>query len=170
MGRPNKLVKLMDTTLPSKTDFRRKLYKPSDSEAQDIFAILNKNIFGNDLATVPITLKRIQLAYGWCDGRTDPDGTFYTHEIKIGPSHGCLQWFATILAHEMVHHWQWSIYSNERYASGIPWTKSAIMSHGPSFFKWKKPLEKYGIPLKSGYNSPRISPKKGKKLSKIKGL
>jgi hypothetical protein len=152
MGRPNKLVQLMNTKLPTKSEFNKKLYRPSNSEVQDIFAILNKNIFGNDLAPVDIVLKRIHMAYGWCEGRTDANGTFYTHEIKMSPIHGCLQWFATILAHEMVHHWQWSIYSNERYEQGLSLSKAAIMSHGPSFYKWKKPLEKYGIPLNTGYN------------------
>lgn len=151
MGRPNNLVKLMATELPKKSDYKKKLFVPTEECAYETFDTLNKHIFGKDLKHCPIVFKRLRMAYGWCEGRTTPDGDFYTHEIKLAPRHGCLQWFATILAHEMVHHWQWSILSNERYAKGIPWRRAAIMSHGPSFFKWKKPLEKYGIPLNTGY-------------------
>ena len=151
MSKLNKLVKMMATTLPTKTDFKKKLFSPTPDIAYETFDILNKHIFGNDLKRCPIIIKRLRMAYGWCDGRTTPDGDFYTHEIIISPRHGCLQWFATILAHEMVHHWQWSILSNERYDKGIPWKRAAIMSHGPSFYKWKNPLEKYGIPLNAGY-------------------
>ena len=154
MSRPNKLVKLMTTELPTKTDFRKRLYKPTTEEAQDMFNILNKHIWHNELTICPIEIRRLRMAYGWCDGRTNPDGDFYTHSISVAPQHGCLQWFITILAHEMVHHWQWSIYSNNR-AKTMPYSKAAIMSHGPSFYEWKKPLEKYGIPLQSGYHSPR---------------
>lgn len=151
MARTNNLTRIMATTLPSRTEFKRKLFVPTADIANHTFNALNNHIFGKDLKPCPIEFKRLRLAYGWCEGRTNADAEFYTHKITIAPRHGCLQWFATILAHEMVHHWQWSIYSNERYESGIPWNRAGIMSHGPSFYKWKKPLEKYGISLKSGY-------------------
>jgi hypothetical protein len=150
VGRPNKLAKAMATELPSRTDFKKKLFRPNSEQTYEMFDIINKNIFGNNLVRVPIKIRRLRMAYGWCEGRTNPDGEFYTHEIKIAPSHGCLQWFISILSHEMVHHWQWSILSNER-AETMPFNRAAIMSHGPSFYQWKKPLNKYGISLKSGY-------------------
>jgi hypothetical protein len=47
------------------------------------------------------------------------------------------------MAHEMVHQFQWDILSNERQSQGL----GPIMSHGPSFFAWRKPLAEYNIPL-----------------------
>jgi hypothetical protein len=44
----------------------------------------------------------------------------------------------------MVHQYQWDIYSKERAVEG----KEPIMSHGPSFYKFRKQLAEYGIVLK----------------------
>ena len=51
------------------------------------------------------------------------------------------------LAHEMVHQWQWEVLSPQRHEKGKP----AIMSHGPSFYAWRKPLNEYLIPLTRMY-------------------
>ena len=48
-----------------------------------------------------------------------------------------------VVAHEMVHQYQWDILSNDREDQGLP----PIMSHGPSFFAWREPLAEYNIPL-----------------------
>jgi hypothetical protein len=50
----------------------------------------------------------------------------------------------------MVHQHQWDIYSKERDKEG----KEPIMSHGPSFYKFRKQLSEHGIVLKksSGMN------------------
>jgi|TARA_Y100000034_G_C6884123_1_gene405681 hypothetical protein len=154
----NKLTKLMATKLPCRRnaiwnpnkgpEFLRKNYLATEDTAQEIFDVLNKNIWNSELERTNIEIGRIRGSYGWCLGLNTPAGEFYTKKIKLTPKWGCLQWFITILAHEMVHHWQCSIYSNERYESGMPWSKSFIMSHGPSFHRWKASLAKYDIPLK----------------------
>jgi len=53
--------------------------------------------------------------------------------------------YISTLAHEMVHQYQWDIYSNIRVKRGL----TRHMSHGPSFYIWRNKLSKYGIALKS---------------------
>jgi hypothetical protein len=55
----------------------------------------------------------------------------------------------TVLAHEMVHQYQWDIYSVKRERQGL----TNIMSHGPSFFEWKDRLAEFAIDLRTAYNT-----------------
>jgi hypothetical protein len=66
-------------------------------------------------------------------------------EIAISDKWFCRQWFIDTLAHEMAHQYQWDIDGPKRVAEG----KEPIMSHGPSFFKHKVKLDKYGLNLKT---------------------
>ena len=53
------------------------------------------------------------------------------------------------LAHEMAHQYQWDIDGVKRIKRG--W--EPLMSHGPSFFKHRKSINKYGLVLKDSTQS-----------------
>ena len=52
-----------------------------------------------------------------------------------------------VLAHEMSHQYQWLVRGAVRRSKN----REPIMSHGPSFFEFKKKMAEYGIPLKDCY-------------------
>lgn len=142
------LRKLMSTPLPTITSQKRLCFRPSLSQIEQIYKLLNKEIFGNSLKKPKIYLTpRCRTYWGWCHGKIElKDGTYC--EIKLMDKWYCIQWMITILAHEMVHQYQWDIYSSKRESNG----QDSIMSHGPSFFQFKRKLARYRIPLKVSYS------------------
>ena len=80
--------------------------------------------------------------------------------IRVSDRWYCRQWLINTLAHEMVHQYQWDIYSKERFHQG----KDPIMSHGPSFYVFRDQLKEHGIVLKKSIGITRWF--KYQKLSK----
>jgi hypothetical protein len=117
-------------------------YKPDTNEAQKVHRLLNRYVFNNALRKTRFNIKNLKDIWAMCDGRVDR-GKFFTEQIFLTNKFPHKAMFVTAIAHEMVHQWQWEVYSAERYKQG----KSLIMSHGPSFYQWKKPLAEYMIPL-----------------------
>ena len=66
-------------------------------------------------------------------------------EIQLSDKWFCRQWFVDTLAHEMAHQYQWDIDGVKRMKRG--WDPQ--MSHGPSFFKHRENIDKYGMNLKT---------------------
>jgi hypothetical protein len=65
-------------------------------------------------------------------------------KIRLSDKWYCKQWLINTLAHEMAHQYQWDVYSKTRHLEG----KYPVMSHGPSFYTFRKQLAKYGLVLK----------------------
>lgn len=140
------LKALMDTELPSKTDQRLKKYRPTLKEVRALYRLINREVFYNRLPTPKFVLKRLYDAVGMCEGREGPIRKTKSHcTIYLADRYYCRQWFISTLAHEMVHQYQWDIYSNIRVKKG----GKRHMSHGPSFYIWRKKLSKFGIALKA---------------------
>lgn len=109
-------------------------YRPTVEDAWRWFHILNEQIFGNKLK--PVDDIKIVRHYGThayynyfrkCDeGYPANDMSFYTvfKDEKL---------FVEILAHEMIHHFQYSY--NEP------------LGHGPSFWAWRDNLKLKGLTL-----------------------
>ena len=93
-----------------------------------------------DGTMLPPKFRRTRSNDYWACYENDPQerqGTIYINY----KSH----WQMTaIFFHEMVHQYQWDVYSNIRVQRGLP----RHMSHGPTFYIWRKKLAKYGIALK----------------------
>jgi len=145
-----KVQKMLEMALPTKADYRKMPYRPTTQDATAIFTELNEMVFGSILDIPPIILKRLRKSWGWCYGETElRHGKQWpiTIEIQLYPYYPSAHVFVAILAHEMVHHWQWSVYSVERVALG----KEPLMSHGPSFYKWRSALEKHKILLSRNF-------------------
>lgn len=140
------LKALMDEPLPSKSDQRAKRYRPKMKEVKAIYRLINREVFYNQLPMPKLVLRRLHDALGMCIGHDGPIRKTKSHvSIHLTDRYYCRQWFVSTLAHEMVHQYQWDIYSNIRVKRGLP----RHMSHGPSFYIWRKKLGKFGIALKA---------------------
>jgi len=140
------LKKLMDEPLPSKSLQRTKPYRPKMKEVKALFRLINREIFYNRLPMPKFELKRLKDCIGICAGGEGPVRKTKSYcTIYLADRYYCRQWFISTLAHEMVHQYQWDVYSNILVKRGYP----RHMSHGPTFYLWRKKLSKYNIALKS---------------------
>jgi hypothetical protein len=127
---------------------RKRKYDANEDDAVEAYHLLNKYVFDNVLNCPKFNIKRTRGYWGMCDGRMDmSDERFFVEEIILSKKFTHKAMFVATLAHEMVHQWQWEVLSPQRYEEG----KTPIMSHGPSFYAWRKPLHKYLIPLTRAY-------------------
>lgn len=134
----------MDEELPSKTDQRLKKYRPNIEEVKAIYRLINREVFYNKLPMPKFIVKRLYDAVGMCEGKDGPIRKTKSHcTIYLADRYYCRQWFISTLAHEMVHQYQWDVYSNIRVKKG----NKRHMSHGPSFYIWRKKLSNFGIAL-----------------------
>lgn len=136
----------MEEPLPSKTAQRKQLYRPKIDEVMALYRLINREVFYGRLPTPKIYLTRLHGAIGVCEGKEGPLRKTKSYcTITISDRYYCRQWLISTLAHEMVHQYQWDIFSNVRVKQGLP----RHMSHGPSFYIWRKKLNKFGIGLKA---------------------
>jgi hypothetical protein len=109
------------------------LYRPTIKEVRIWFAILNDIVFHGVLPKFRyIILNTKKCYYGACNGH-ELNGKLWC-ELELQPEFKDFAFFIAILAHEMIHMYQWTI--NKRG-----------MSHGPYFWVWAKEFKKYDIPL-----------------------
>jgi hypothetical protein len=140
------LKNLMMTELPPLTFQRKISYVTNIREVKALYRLINATIFNDKLSMPKIYVKpRMRDMWGQCYGAD----TLYNKGksrcvIMLSERWYCKQWLIMALAHEMVHQWQWDIYSKKRMRQGL----EPLMSHGPSFHQWKDKLKKHGIPLK----------------------
>lgn len=138
---------LMDKELPDLRYQRAKKYRPKLKEIQAIYRCINREVFYGKLKMPKFHIKRIHGDWwGACEAKS---GRRYKTKsnciIWLADRWYCQQWLVSTLVHEMVHQYQWDIYSRIRIKRGEP----PIMSHGPSFYIWRKKLQKFGITLKA---------------------
>lgn len=143
------LKQLMSADLPNLTYQRKMQYFASMREVKALYRLINKEVFNNRLIMPKIRVKsHLQNSWGECHGA---DGPYSNHKsrcvIVLADRWYCRQWLIMALAHEMCHQYEWDIISKRREREGFP----PIMSHGPTFFRWRDKLKKKGIPLKK-YN------------------
>ena len=138
-----KIKQMMNENLPDVTSQKKLTYRPTIREVRKMYRQLNYEIFNNKLPMPWIEISaRCRGYWGLCTGGYGNDKSNVT--IRLMNKFYCRQWFIMVLAHEMCHQYQWDIISKKRAKEG----KEPLMSHGPSFFKYKKKLLRHGIPLK----------------------
>ena len=158
----SKLMLLMSEPLPSLILQKKLSYRTTKREVRELYNIINEEVFDNALPIASIEVKSHCRGYwGLCIG----DGFSIKKKksqciIILSDKWYCKQCLITTLAHEMVHQYQWDVYSKIRHLEG----KDPIMSHGPSFFIFKKQLVQHGIVLKKSNSIERWF--KYQKLSK----
>lgn len=137
---------LMSKELPSLTFQRKMSYVANIREVKAIYRLINKEVFNNRLAVPKIYIKsRLMGSWGECYGADTPYNPYKSRcVITLADRWYCKQWLIMTIAHEMCHQYEWDIISKRRQREGLP----PIMSHGPTFFRWRNKLKKKGIPLK----------------------
>lgn len=146
----NKLKTVLSEELPSINLQKRKVYRPDLEEIITIYKLLNAELFNNKLIIPKIVLLNSPKRYvgECCAIDLYPKYTKKSNcTIKLAKNWYCKQFFIFVLAHEMVHQYQWDIESKTRMRHRL----KPIISHGPSFFKHKRKFAKYNLPLKRTY-------------------
>lgn len=125
--------------------------------ADRAYARLNDRIFSGALPpALQIRIAILREAWGSCTAFLDPiSGDPKISSIELSrdlfcphlPREVALPALETILAHEMVHAWQWLVDGERRIEIG----KVPLLSHGPSFWLWRPKIQEYGLSLKRGY-------------------
>ena len=114
----------------------KKTYKPTKTNAEMFFNILNYAIFNGKLSSIDkFSIRRIRNAFAYYeyDEKTD------IAQMTFKPKYKNIKLFLDILGHEMVHHYQITLQQNN---SG---------NHNSYFFRWKKKFERVGLNLKGSY-------------------
>lgn len=125
-------------------------YQLTVRRARRLYTLINREVFQNKLVPCEIVIRPMRTAWGWCVGLEKKDDLYC--KIELPPVWPYEQYLITALAHEMCHQYQWEVLSAQRKKLG----QSAIMSHGPSFFQWRDPLNQLGIPLTVFMHHPVI--------------
>lgn len=143
---------MMNIPLPSITNQKRLLFRPTLNDAVHVYTELNYLVFHNEL-TIPdiYIMPRRRKYWGMCMGDIHEYDTGSLCEIELMDKWFCPQWFVTVIAHEMSHQHQWDVEGPKRYRKG----KEFLMSHGPTFFRFRERINKYGIPLKTAHSMRR---------------
>ena len=139
------LSTILNEVLPTKTEQKKFPYRPRLTEIRKCYRIINDELFDSCLVMPKFEIKpRMKLILGLCSavGYSKPNKSGCV--ITLRDKWYCKQWMMMALAHEMVHQYQWDILGIERKSIG----KVPLMSHGPSFYLFRKRFNLYGIPLK----------------------
>jgi hypothetical protein len=130
MSKKSKLAKLLST----KEHYE---YETTVEDCQRWFNILNRELFNESLPQVDeIDIRWRRGAHAWYDyDQTNPGAG--TCKLLMNKRYKSKQFFVEVLAHEMVHHYQY-IYNEE-------------VGHGSSFLKWRDKFNKKGLNLSKAY-------------------
>ena len=143
------LPDIMDLPLPSISNQKRLLFRPTLNDARHVYMLLNEKVFYSELHMPDIyIMPRRRKYWGMCLGDILPYETGSLCEIELMDKWFCPQWFVTVIAHEMAHQHQWDVEGPKRYRKG----KAFLMSHGPTFFRFRDRMKRYGIPLKTSHS------------------
>lgn len=156
MARPNPIRSIMECNLPSITYQRRKLFRPTDEYVSYTYDVINRHVFGNQLIKPVIMQGQLRKTWAYCAWLDVPNtGSKSQCFIKLSDKWFCPQWFVNVLAHEMVHQYQWDIYRWEHYDEYGRDLDNRGGAHGPSFFAWRDIFSYYGLDLKTAHGQKR---------------
>lgn len=130
MSKKSKLAKL----LHSNESYE---YETTIEDCRLWFNVLNRELFNNSLPPLDeIDIRWRRKAHAWYDYDQSKPG-YGSSKLLMNKRYKSKQFFVEVLAHEMVHHYQY-IYNEE-------------MGHGSSFFKWRDKFNKKGLNLVRAY-------------------
>jgi hypothetical protein len=130
MSKKSKLAKLLSTK-------ERYEYETTLEDCRLWFNVLNRELFNNSLPQLDeIDIRWRRKAHAWYDYDEARPG-YGTSRLLMNKRYKSKQFFVEVLAHEMVHHYQY-VYNEE-------------MGHGSSFLKWRDKFNKKGLNLSKAY-------------------
>lgn len=155
MAGTNLITRYMNAELPMISEQKRLPFRPSQWEVDSMYKSINRYVFDNQLTQPEIVLGQWPKYWGMCiweenrqrRGSWGKQGTWCV--LRLSDKWYSPQWFVTMMAHEMVHQYQWDIDRFERYDQGFD--RDIEGAHGPSFFAWRDALLDVGLPLKTAH-------------------
>jgi hypothetical protein len=112
-------------------------YETTVEDCQEWFKVLNRELFENSLPKInEIDIRWRRGAYAWYDYDENLPSKGIT-KLLMNKRYKSKKFFIEVLAHEMVHHYQYI--NNEE------------MGHGSSFLKWCDKFNKKGLNLVRSY-------------------
>lgn len=109
------------------------VYKPTKLKVTRWFNMLNREVFWNELPPFrKIVVKKLEGCWGECSGEYDRKDNPYCN-LYLNNKFPNRTDFIQTLAHECVHHYQHVFLED--------------MSHGNSFFEWKKRFNQFELNL-----------------------
>lgn len=130
MSKKSKLSKLLSS-------YEEYEYETTIEDCRLWFNVLNSELFNNSLHPIKeIDIRWRRGAHAWYDYDDTKPGTG-TAKLLMNKRYKSKQFFVEVLAHEMVHHYQY-IYNEE-------------VGHGSSFMKWRDKFIKKGLNLVRAY-------------------
>ena len=153
------ITRYMNAELPTKTEQRRLPFRPHPEEVDSLYRSINRHVFDNQLTQPTIELGILQETWGLCiwmdtrQRRGGPGRPGTWCQMRLVDKWYSPQWFCAVLAHEMVHQYQWDIDRwNYRDEYGCDPRSRYSGAHGPSFRAWREELERHGVPLKLAFS------------------
>jgi hypothetical protein len=132
----------------------KKIYATTEQDIREWFGIINHAVFLGKLRTnfTRVTIARQRGRWAHYTGHTgydcanlspslqeELDGVGIVSDLSISKKFPNLRGFINVLAHEMVHHYQFECEN--------PGFEPTNISHGKSFWSWKNTFRKYGLNL-----------------------
>ena len=161
MARPYLITQYMSASLPCKSEQKRMPFRPHLDEVDALYRAINRHIFDNTLTQPDILVGQMKSYWGrcnWMDAKQRHGGPYKNGtwcQIEIADKWFCPQWFCNVLAHEMVHQWQWDIYRWEHLEKFGREMHLNSGGHGPSFHRWKDTFANWGLHLKIAHGQRR---------------
>lgn len=152
MARPNPIRAIMESPLPSITYQRRLSFRPSYSDINYAYNIINRYCFDNALRAPVIEQGTRRKTWGFCQWEEERQSSGSYCTIKLMNKWFCPQWFINTLAHEMVHQYQWDVHRFEYHNGKMDKRGGA---HGPDFFMFRERFAYYGLHLKTSHGMKR---------------
>jgi SprT-like family len=117
--------------------YGNKSYRPNIRDTRIWFNVLNELIFKNKVHKFRyINIKYVRGQCAACSGDIDAKGKYWC-ALELNPRFRNFETFLGVLAHEMVHSYEFVIEKNIKQ----------VPIHGPSFLKWKDTVKKHGLPF-----------------------
>ena len=151
MFKNKSIAELMASDLPDLSYQKALGFEPSYKEVHYLYSALNEEVFNNVLPHAPIQILQRTSYWGCTESmhaNAIPIHESSTCVIKLPKRWFSVHWTILILAHEMCHQYQWDIDGLKRMKK----SKEPIITHGPSFFKFRDKLMKHGIPLRRAHS------------------
>ena len=134
--RKTKLEKLMEDS----TEFE---YETTLKDCQRWFKILNREVFNNTLYNVDeIDIRWRRGTHAYYEYHIDDKKPEYQYtKLCMNRKYKSMKFFVEVLAHEMVHHYQF--------------LHCEPMGHGSSFMRWRNMFNKKGLKLVEHYEDAK---------------
>lgn len=106
-------------------------YVPTERDCRKWFRILNEELFDNQLSRVPFDFKWLRVC--WAYYEYFPRKPNEKERIIMNKRYPSYRLFVEVLAHEMIHHWQYKKRG---------WNK---VDHGNEFLDWSRKAKRIGL-------------------------